>query len=487
MKKNDRSASPAQISDEQSVKQKYPDSYTYKWGGWRDGEQGWNVRRDDRNERDILGCGQTESEAWSDARSRLEPVEAPKDDKYTLDDAFAAAAYELQRVGEIEPVEAVSTTPKVHHLGFDVRKDNYTEEGQDYYVAEDVQPYLPKVSTPLSQQEEPATPDEFSEPPREEGRHRFMAGTCVDCGHPLDEACSANLQLQTISPKQKIDCCLGAAPAHECYINCGGTKLNPIAPLLEQEEPSPKEREFCEWMIGFNSDPKFVQKFTTLFIDACNERVAKGGYPLHAKPSPAPLPGVELPQLDDECMRLLAELNPKSWADEGWKIRYVLACRERQLKQSRSSLTQALTYLAAAKIEIDLDTTERRLRNKLKEAVADKEAMERSCESLRISLEASHEQTVKFIGLRELAESKLSEAQKLADAEEIAFLRTIDERDQAEEALSQAYYLIKGESPEWSNLFGCKECLEEIDDAQQTLRKSLSEALQTIEELRGGK
>jgi hypothetical protein len=33
-----------------------------------------------------------------------------------------------------------------------------------------------------------------SEPPREEGKHRFMAGTCVDCGHPLDEICTANLQ-----------------------------------------------------------------------------------------------------------------------------------------------------------------------------------------------------------------------------------------------------------------------------------------------------
>ena len=36
-----------------------------------------------------------------------------------------------------------------------------------------------------------------SEPPREEGKHRFMAGTCVDCGHPLDEICTANLQLET--------------------------------------------------------------------------------------------------------------------------------------------------------------------------------------------------------------------------------------------------------------------------------------------------
>jgi hypothetical protein len=34
-----------------------------------------------------------------------------------------------------------------------------------------------------------------SEPPRVEGKHRFLGGTCVDCGHPLDEICTANLDL----------------------------------------------------------------------------------------------------------------------------------------------------------------------------------------------------------------------------------------------------------------------------------------------------
>jgi hypothetical protein len=60
---------------------------------------------------------------------------------------------------------------------------------------------------------------------------------------------------------------------------------------------------------------------------------------------------------------------------------------------------------------------------------------------------------------------------RYASIEEKAHLKTIDERDAAEEALSQAYYLIKGESPEWSNLWGYKECLEEIDDALRCLRK----------------
>lgn len=35
-----------------------------------------------------------------------------------------------------------------------------------------------------------------SEPPREEGKHRFLGGTCVDCGRPFDEICTANLELE---------------------------------------------------------------------------------------------------------------------------------------------------------------------------------------------------------------------------------------------------------------------------------------------------
>jgi hypothetical protein len=56
--------------------------------------------------------------------------------------------------------------------------------------------------------------------------------------------------------------------------------------------------------------------------------------------------------------------------------------------------------------------------------------------------------------------------------EERAHGETIDQRDAAEEALSQAYYLITGRSPEWSNVFGYSEALEEIDDAQRLLRQA---------------
>ena len=49
---------------------------------------------------------------------------------------------------------------------------------------------------------------------------------------------------------------------------------------------------------------------------------------------------------------------------------------------------------------------------------------------------------------------------------------TIRERDDAEEAMSQAYYLVTGRSPEWSNNFGYEQALEDIKDACELLRKA---------------
>lgn len=45
----------------------------------------------------------------------------------------------------------------------------------------------------------------------------------------------------------------------------------------------------------------------------------------------------------------------------------------------------------------------------------------------------------------------------------------------AQEAFSQAYYLITGRSPKWSSEFGSPEALQEIDDAQRLLRGEIAE------------
>jgi hypothetical protein len=61
-------------------------------------------------------------------------------------------------------------------------------------------------------------------------------------------------------------------------------------------------------------------------------------------------------------------------------------------------------------------------------------------------------------------------------AEERAHLRTIDQRDAAEECLSQMYYLVTGNSPEWSNLFGHEQALEDVGDAVSVLKQSAKAA-----------
>ncbi len=61
---------------------------------------------------------------------------------------------------------------------------------------------------------------------------------------------------------------------------------------------------------------------------------------------------------------------------------------------------------------------------------------------------------------------------RAGDREERALGQVIDERDAAEDALSQAFYLVTGRSPEWSNVFGHSQALEEIGDACALLRKS---------------
>ncbi len=50
------------------------------------------------------------------------------------------------------------------------------------------------------------------------------------------------------------------------------------------------------------------------------------------------------------------------------------------------------------------------------------------------------------------------------------------ERDDAEQALSQAYYLVTGRSPEWSNLFGHNEAHEEIEATMNLLKSEIKEA-----------
>lgn len=73
--------------------------------------------------------------------------------------------------------------------------------------------------------------------------------------------------------------------------------------------------------------------------------------------------------------------------------------------------------------------------------------------------------------------TETTEHQRLLEREERAHEKTIGERDDAEQALSQAYFLVTGRSPEWSNNWGHAECLEEIGDAVALLKAAAKDAL----------
>lgn len=64
------------------------------------------------------------------------------------------------------------------------------------------------------------------------------------------------------------------------------------------------------------------------------------------------------------------------------------------------------------------------------------------------------------------------------EKEDVAHLRTIDQRDHAEEMLSKAYSLVTGRIPEWSNLFGYTEALDDITEASEALRSTAEFAQQ---------
>jgi hypothetical protein len=194
------------------------------------------------------------------ARSRLEPVEAPK--KYKGDDLCEQELHYFMEdrctaCGTSEPVEAVSTQPKdefrktwppanmcsvvyPHDMGEKLicqRGINHT--GAHWAKGEHCEYSWPKLSTPLPQQEEPA---------REE--------TCRYCGN-MESACvctegfeptsiRAGEWIQPISKGYRMICCdCGLAHLMDFRIHKGKIKLrafresepNPT-PLLGQDEPA---------------------------------------------------------------------------------------------------------------------------------------------------------------------------------------------------------------------------------------------------------
>lgn len=61
------------------------------------------------------------------------------------------------------------------------------------------------------------------------------------------------------------------------------------------------------------------------------------------------------------------------------------------------------------------------------------------------------------------------------EVDENEILQVIGERDHAEDVISKIYLLITGKEPEWSNIFGYSNALEEIKDEVFALREKVKE------------
>jgi hypothetical protein len=72
------------------------------------------------------------------------------------------------------------------------------------------------------------------------------------------------------------------------------------------------------------------------------------------------------------------------------------------------------------------------------------------------------------------AEAEISRLKQASVHDDVMLGETIGQREAAEEAISQAYFLMIGRSPEWSNKFGFTDALEDIEDAQSSLRQALA-------------
>jgi hypothetical protein len=65
---------------------------------------------------------------------------------------------------------------------------------------------------------------------------------------------------------------------------------------------------------------------------------------------------------------------------------------------------------------------------------------------------------------------KAEHLQRTKEQDDEMAMQTLRERDDAEQSLSQAYFLVLGRSPEWTSAWRHQECLDEIKDACTILR-----------------
>ena len=80
--------------------------------------------------------------------------------------------------------------------------------------------------------------------------------------------------------------------------------------------------------------------------------------------------------------------------------------------------------------------------------------------------------------------AELEKAKHRAEHEEQACIEVIEERDEAEEALGEAVALVTGHYPEWSNCYGKKDALADIDESMASLKAEVERLVRERDDAR---
>lgn len=165
---------------------------------------------------------------------------------------------------------------------------------------------------------------------------------------------------------------------------------------------------------------------------------------------------------------------------------------KRELEKVLGSPTLSVAAEVAKARNEEIETLKREVEEtwKLANSKAEEAGMFRAeRDSYRSNLEKEERQHLQTISQRDAAELAADTLTSILLNEEVdwsdhvskweeaqeAAVKLIDARNDAEQDLSQAYYLVTGVSPKWSNSFGNKEALQEIEDAINLLKSEIKE------------
>lgn len=199
----------------------------------------------------------------------------------------------------------------------------------------------------------------------------------------------------------------------------------------------------------------------------------------------------------DKCAEMLAKVHPIGQVKAIGRLEVTAALREVIDAGDGERVKRLESELAALKSKHECETT----MNVRCEAISDMQAiaaeervkrLEEVLGEARIIVAAQanvygYADAVKCLSIIDAALTDAPRDEKFAmKSKEIGYvkvtpesvdiereLQIIDERDEAEEQISQIYYLITGKSPEWSNNFGFKDAEDEIMDAVNSLKAAV--------------